>query len=106
MARKVKSDDTINWVADADYTAGTLIEHASGKVGVIVNDVLSGETCTLELNVTVEIDNSGVIFADGATVGYDQSADNAVVAAGGDFDCGKAVQAATATQKVLVMLNA
>lgn len=106
MARKVRSDEVLHWTADAAYTAGTLIQHDTGKIGVVVNDVESGAECALEIGVQVEVDNSGVIFAAGATVGYDQSADNAVAAAGGDFDIGKAVNAATATEKVLVLLNA
>ena len=102
---KKQEQRTVHWIADADYTSGTLINHPAAGVGSLINDVTSGVMCALDVWCVVELDNSGVAFTAGATVGYDQTNHQAVVAAGGDFDIGKAEGSVGTGQKVRVWLN-
>jgi hypothetical protein len=97
----------------ADTEPGVLIQYA-GVVCIVnsnpnTNDDgtgtwLAGSTGSCRRNCVVRVANSGVVFADGATVGYSVADDNAVVAAGGDFDCGTCVGGAGATDTVLVLI--
>ena len=91
--------------------AGNLIQ-IGGEVGIIDpkpdgSDWASGELGTVTCDGVVEIENSGVVFAYGAAVGYDATDNDAVAGAGGDFDAGICVNpgGAAATDKVAVWLN-
>ena len=105
MAQKKYTSDVVHFTASADTLSGALIELGVGLVGIVVNDVVSGDMRAAEPYVQVLINNSGVAYTAGDTVGYDASADEAVAAAGGDFDVGKAVNDAGTSEAVLVMLN-
>jgi len=109
MARYVQQGDKLDVLFGAQTATGALVEVA-GKVGIV--DPKSdgslyeaGELGSATIVGVVELVNSGVVFADGATVGYDASADEAVVAAGGDFDAGTCVGGAAASAPVRVLLN-
>lgn len=95
----------------AQTKAGTLVQIGS-RIGIVDphpegRDWQAGEDGVATVRGTVEIDNSGVAFAYGATVGYDQTNDQAVVAAGGDFDVGPCVNqgGAGTTDKVRVLIG-
>ena len=103
-AIKKFTDNILNWVADADYSAGVLIDHPTGKVGVLNNDVVSGELCGLDIACQVELTTAAVIAA-GAVVDYDNATGDGVASGSGDFAAGKAVNA-SANGVVLVLLNA
>ncbi|MGB5334394.1 MAG: capsid cement protein [Woeseiaceae bacterium] len=102
----------VNHTFAAETAAGALVEIGTGKTAIVDanpegRNWLTGETGAVTTRGVVEIANSGVVFAWGATVGYDATNDEAVAAAGGDFDCGPCVNAggAAATDKVLVWIG-
>lgn len=96
--------DSLDYTPVAAKSAGELVE-IGGKVGILSNDLEAGQLGAARIKGVIKLDNSGVVFADGATVGYDATAMNAVVAAGGDFDCGTCVGGAAADEQVTVLLN-
>ncbi len=67
-----------------------------------------GDLGTVRTTGIIELENSGVVFAYGAGVGYAVAGNNAVAAGGGNFDCGICVNpdGAAATDPVRVLLNA
>ena len=103
-AMKKFTDNILQWVADADYFAGVLIEHPTGKVGILNNDVAAGQPCGLEIACQVMLTTEATIAA-GADVDYDIATGNGVAGTSGDFLAGKAVDADSGGS-VLVLLNA
>ena len=95
----------LDYTPGSDVAAGTLVQ-VGGQAGIVDNDIQAGVLGAVTVRGTVKLDNSGVVFADGAVVGYDEAGNNAVAAAGGDFDCGKCVGGAAASEQVVVLLNA
>ncbi len=109
MANYLQDARHIDIVPAAQTAAGTLVQVGT-TVGIVDpkpdgTPWEAGELGSLAIRCAVEIDNSGVVFAYGATVGYDATNDEAVAALGGDFDCGVAIAAAGATDKVRVLLT-
>lgn len=94
----------LDYTPGSDISAGTLVQ-VGGQAGIVDNDIAANTLGAVTVRGTVKLDNSGVIFADGATVGYDASGNNAVAGGGGDFDCGTCVGGATASEQVVVLLN-
>lgn len=110
MARYLQDSRHVNIQPVAQTAAGALVQIGS-TVGIVDSKPdgtpwESGELGSISIRCIAEVDNSGVVFAYGATVGYDETADEAVAAAGGDFDAGVCVNpgGATATDKVQVLL--
>ena len=66
----------------------------------------AGERGSISIRCAVELENSGVVLAYGADVGYDATNDQAVAALGGDFDCGVCINpgGAGTGDKVQVLL--
>lgn len=111
MASFYQVGDELDFVPAAETAIGALVE-VYGKVGIVnpTHDgapLAIGALGSVRINCVVELDNSGVIFAEGATVGYDATDDDAVAGGGGDFDCGVCVNpgGATAAEKVRVLLS-
>ena len=112
MADFLQDARHIHIVPAAETAAGTLVQVGS-TVGIVDpkpdgTPWAAGELGSVSIRCAVEIANSGVVFAYGADVGYDAAADEAVVAAGGDFDCGVCINpgGAGAGDKVQVLLTA
>lgn len=108
MSNYREDDKHVTFTAAGTLVAGALIEIA-GAVGIVDakpdgTSWAAGELASATIRGQVDVPNSGIIFAAGATVGYDESADEAVVAAGGDFDCGVAVIAAAAADPYVRVL--
>ena len=111
MAMYKQDNKHLDVVVGAGGAAIGILIEIGGVVGIVDPQPegrawAEGELGSATIRGVVEIDNSGVVFADGATVGYDQVADTAVAAAGGTFDCGTCVGGAGATDPVRVLLNA
>ena len=109
MARYVQQGDKLDVTFGATTASGALISIA-GKIGIVDpksdgSAYESGEMGSATIVGVVELVNSGVVFADGATVGYDESADEAVAGGAGDLDAGTCVGGASATDPVRVLLN-
>ena len=111
MSSYVQDGDNIDFTATDALVAGTLVQIA-GLAGILNpkpdgSAIASGDLVSARVKGIVRIPNSGVAFADGGLVGYDQSADEAVATTTGDFDIGRAVGAfADSTATVDVLLNA
>ena len=86
------------------YSAGTLVQ-VGGKVGIVNADFAVGQASEARITGMIKVANSGVGFADGATVAYSVANDNAVAQAGGDFDIGTSVGIAGTGDVVIVLLN-
>lgn len=96
--------DSLDYTPDSAKSAGELVE-IGGKVGILSNDLEAGQLGAARIKGVIKLDNSGVIFADGATVGYDATDKDAVAAGDGDFNCGTCVGGAAADEQVTVLLN-
>lgn len=108
MSRFHKDGNEINFVAAGTEVIGGLIQIA-GTVGIVnpTHDGANpsaGDDCVARIKGIVEVPNSGIAPADGTAIGYDQSADEAVAAAGGDFDIGHAVGAHTVNDAFIKVL--
>lgn len=92
----------------ADVAAGEIIQ-VGGLVGVANKEIPDGELGALQIEGAFDVEKAsggGVTFAAGATVGWDDTANTAVVGGTGDFDIGTAVVAAAdADTFVRVKLN-
>jgi len=98
--------------APADRSPGEIVQ-AGGRAGVVLGlnaDALkSGKTTAVDTGAKAEVKsvNSSVTFTEGATVGWDDTANEAVAGGAGDFDIGKAEQATTTNgDPVRVLFNA
>ena len=110
MANYLQDSRHVNIQLAAETAAGALVEIGS-TIGIVDSkpdgtNWAIGELGSISIRCIVEVDNSGVVLAYGAAVGYDATADEAVAAAGGDFDAGVCVNpgGATATDKVQILL--
>jgi len=110
VAKYLQDSRHVNIQLAAETAAGALVE-IGNTVGIVDpkpdgTNWAIGELGSISIRCIVELDNSGVAFAYGATVGYDATDDDAVAAAGGDFDCGVCVNpgGAGTTDKVQVLL--
>lgn len=111
MAKFYQDGRHIDFIATAETAAGTLMQIGT-TVGIVDPKPdgtawAIGELMSLSIGCVVELDNSGVAFDFGDAVGYDGTDNDAVAAAGGDFDCGVCVNPAGAGtgDKVLVLLD-
>ena len=110
MAKFLQDARHIDIEPAAQTAAGTLVE-IGGTVGIVDpkpdgTPWEAGELGSVSIRCAVEIDNSGVVLAYGAPVGYDATADEAVATTLGDFDCGVCINpgGAGTTDKVRVLL--
>lgn len=99
------SGEHLDYTPTEDTAAGS-IRQVAGVAGIANVDLPADEVGALAIRGTVKVPNSGVAFIDGAIVGYDEAADEAVAAGGGDYDIGTSVGAAGTTDEVVVLLNA
>lgn len=100
------SGEHLDYTPNADVTAGA-IRRVGGQAGVANVDIPADTTGALAVRGTVKVPNSGIAFADGALVGYDEATDTAVATTTGDYDIGRAVGAHGAGDaEVVVLLNA
>lgn len=99
--------------AAADRKSGEIVQ-AGGRAGVVLGlseeSLKSGEPIAIDTGAAVEVQNveAATTFAEGDTVGWDDTANEAVAAAdtAKDFDIGKAILATSAGgDKVKVLLN-
>jgi len=96
--------------AAADRSTGELVQ-AGGRAGVVVGNnaaaLASGERIAVDTGAQVTVNPvSAVTFTEGATVGWDDTANQAVAGGAGDFNLGKAIEATTVNgAPVKVLLN-
>lgn len=96
--------NSVQRTAAADLDAGTIAQEA-GLAGVVAGAgrIRSGDEYTVMLDVLAEVPSaSATVFAEGATVQWDDTAKLAV--ASGDFTLGKAERAKSAGQTVVRVL--
>ena len=110
MANFYQDARHVDIIPAAETAAGTFIA-LGGTVGIVDpkpdgTPWAAGELGSASIRCAVEVDNSGVVFAVGDTVGYSNANDNAVAALGGDLDIGVCINpgGAGATDKVIVLL--
>lgn len=97
----------LDYTPNVDVPGGS-IRQVAGKAGIANVDLPANEVGALCIRGTVKVISDGTnAFSDGEVVGYDESADRAVVAGGGDYNIGVSVGAVAATNglEVTVLLN-
>lgn len=107
MSRFYQDGQHLDYTPDADVPGGA-IRQIAGLAGIANVDIPADVTGALCVEgVVIVISDGTAAFAEGATVGYDESADRAVAAGAGDYDIGIALYAVAATDglEVKVALN-
>lgn len=99
------SGEHLDYTPSADVPAGS-IRQVAGVAGIANVALPADEVGALAIRGTVRVPNSGITFADGVVVGYDEAADEAVAAGTGDYDIGTSVGDVGTTDEVTVLLNA
>lgn len=105
MATFVQAGTHLDYTPGSDVTAGDVINLGTGLVGVASEDIPAGRLGSLTIGGIFEVANNGLVFAAGATVGYDATAKVTIAAGTGDFDLGPAayaIGASDATGQVLL----
>ena len=99
----------LEYTPGADVDAGTVIQLGSNLTGVAPEALLANRLGALEAEGIFKVKKEvggGVVFAAGDQVEWEDTAKEAVIAAGGDWDMGVAVFAALDNDDfVLVWLN-
>src|SRR5262245_18969579 len=107
-ASAVNDGSVTNMTAAADWPAGTVVQTADARAGIVQSGVLSGQLAGVLVRGRVNAAKaSATVFAAGGAVYWNDTTNLCVTAAGaGGFRLGLAVAAAGAgTAVVLVELN-
>lgn len=109
IAFLVQGDESIDWTADADYSAGNVIQLRDGRAGVVSVDCAAGELVGVWVEGTFRVaKTTGVVVLPSSKLFFDHSADKAHVKHGHDRDffLGAALEdRASADADVLFALN-
>ncbi len=106
-AEFIQEGNALDYTPIADKVAGDVVQRA-GLCGVVINDIVANDKGAVQITGVIKVPiATGVSFTEGAEVEWDDTGKEAVAATSGDFDMGRAVDAASqaADGHVLVLLN-
>lgn len=77
-ARKIQSGCTVDWVADADYSAGDVVQLRDGRAAVVSVDVASGKVVGVHVEGIFEVQKTAsMVVLMGSRLFWDHSANKA-----------------------------
>jgi len=108
-AKKIQAGETIDWTADAAFSAGDVIQLRDGRAGVIAQDCVSGDVVGVDVGGIFEVaKTASMVVLIGSRLFWDHSANKAHLLHSNDRDfylgCAEEDKAAAGTV-VRVALN-
>lgn len=87
QAKKIQCGQSIDWIADATYSAGDVIQLRDGRAGVVSVDCVSGDTVGVDVGGIFEVEKTtSMVILMGSKLFWDHSADKCHLLHGNDRD--------------------